>query len=84
MDLNPITAAAATSAATTGGDNNHHYDHHDHHHQQHGKIERIEAESIRRIVAGQAVTDLASAVKELVDNSIDAGSQSINGKLLVA
>ena len=45
-----------------------------------GVIRPIEQESIRRIVAGQAVSDLASAVKELVDNSLDAGSKSINSK----
>jgi DNA mismatch repair protein PMS2 len=44
------------------------------------EIRPIEAESVRRIVAGQAVTDLASAVKELVDNARDAGSKSINSK----
>jgi hypothetical protein len=43
-----------------------------------GIIQPIEEESVRRIVAGQAVSDLASAVKELVDNSLDAGSKSIN------
>jgi hypothetical protein len=47
------------------------------------EIRPIEAESVRRIVAGQAVTDLASAVKELVDNSLDAGSKSINSKFKV-
>jgi DNA mismatch repair protein PMS2 len=46
------------------------------------EIQPIEAESVRRIVAGQAVTDLASAVKELVDNSLDARSTSINSKLV--
>jgi DNA mismatch repair protein PMS2 len=45
-------------------------------------IRPIEAESVQRIVAGQAVTDLASAVKELVDNALDAGSQSINSTLI--
>lgn len=44
------------------------------------EIRPIEEESVRRIVAGQAVTDLASAVKELVDNSLDANSQSINSE----
>jgi DNA mismatch repair protein PMS2 len=47
------------------------------------EIRPIEAESVRRIVAGQAVTDLASAVKELVDNALDAGSKSINSKCVV-
>jgi hypothetical protein len=46
-----------------------------------GRIQKIDATSVQRIVAGQAVTDLASAVKELVDNSLDAASQSINGRL---
>jgi hypothetical protein len=45
-----------------------------------GKIQKIDAKSVQRIVAGQAVTDLASAVKELVDNALDACSQSINSK----
>lgn len=40
----------------------------------------MEASSVQRIVAGQAITDLASAVKELIDNALDAGSKSINSK----
>jgi len=48
-----------------------------------GDIRPIEAEAVRRIVAGQAVTDLASCVKELLDNSLDAGSKSINSKLVL-
>jgi len=43
-------------------------------------IRSIPAESVQRIVAGQAIFDLASAVKELVDNALDAGSKSINSK----
>jgi hypothetical protein len=34
--------------------------------------------TIHRMVAGQAVADLASAVKELVDNALDAGATRIN------
>jgi len=35
----------------------------------------------RQIVAGQAVSDIASTVKELVDNALDAGSRVIKIKL---
>jgi len=44
------------------------------------KIETMPDDAMRRIVSGQAVTDLASAVKELVDNALDAGSKNINGR----
>lgn len=44
------------------------------------EIRLISAEAAQRIVAGQSVTDLASAVKELVDNSLDAKSTNINSK----
>lgn len=46
----------------------------------HGVIIPMDAGSVQRIVAGQAVTDLASAVKELVDNALDAGAKTINSK----
>lgn len=46
-----------------------------------GAIRPIDEASVRRICAGQAVTDLASAVKELIDNALDAKSQTINSKL---
>lgn len=42
-------------------------------------IRPIASDAVRRIVAGQAVTDLASCVKELVDNALDAKSKTING-----
>lgn len=44
-------------------------------------IKPINEVEVRRIVAGQAITDLASCVKELVDNALDAGSKSIQIKL---
>jgi hypothetical protein len=48
--------------------------------QQQAVIIPMEAASVQRIVAGQAITDLASAVKELVDNALDAGAKVINSK----
>ena len=47
-----------------------------------GIIRPIASDAVCRIVAGQAVTDLASCVKELVDNALDAGSKTINGKFV--
>jgi len=47
-----------------------------------GAIRPIGEETRHRIISGQAVTDLASAVKELVENALDAGSGSINSKFL--
>ena len=40
----------------------------------------MDSSSVQRIVAGQAISDLASAVKELIDNALDAGSKTINSK----
>lgn len=40
-------------------------------------IERIDSVSVHRICSGQVVLDLATAVKELVENSIDAGATRI-------
>lgn len=40
-------------------------------------IQPIPPQAIQRIVAGQAITDLSSAVKELVDNAIDAGARRV-------
>eukprot|EP00957_Ditylum_brightwellii_P177993 13557834-Ditylum_brightwellii.AAC.1 len=38
----------------------------------------IDQNTVKRLVAGQAVMDLASIVKELIDNALDAGAKSIN------
>lgn len=51
------------------------------HEPQKASILPMEESSIQRIVAGQAVTDLASATKELIDNALDAGAKSINIRL---
>ncbi|KAA1473278.1 DNA mismatch repair protein MutL [Dentipellis sp. KUC8613] len=40
-------------------------------------IKAIDAQSIHRITSGQVVSDLQTAVKELVENSLDAGAKTI-------
>ena len=50
--------------------------------QQQRLIRPIPTAAIGRIVAGQAITDLASAVKELLDNAIDAGAKRVTGEYL--
>ena len=47
-----------------------------------GIIVPIAEDTVERIVAGQAVSDLSGAVKELIDNALDAGASSINIKLV--
>ena len=47
-----------------------------------GIIVPIAEETVERIVAGQAVSDLASAVKELIDNALDAGATTVHIKLV--
>ncbi|UYV62634.1 PMS2 [Cordylochernes scorpioides] len=44
-------------------------------------IQPIDSHSINKICSGQVIINLAQAVKELVENSIDAGSTSIEVKL---
>lgn len=40
-------------------------------------LKRIGADSVHKICSGQVVLTLAIAVKELVENSLDAGATSI-------
>lgn len=42
-----------------------------------GSIKAIDGSSVHRITSGQVVIDLQTAVKELVENSLDAGATSI-------
>jgi DNA mismatch repair protein PMS2 len=47
-----------------------------------GGIKAIDSSSVHRITSGQVVVDLQTAVKELVENSLDAGATSIGMSLL--
>lgn len=40
-------------------------------------IKSIEKSSVHRITSGQVLVDLQTAVKELVENSLDAGATNI-------
>ena len=44
-------------------------------------IQAIDQESVHKICSGQVITDLASAVKELIENSLDSGATLIEIKL---
>lgn len=41
-------------------------------------IRRIDEESVVELAAAQVIIDLATAVKELVENSLDAGASQIS------
>jgi DNA mismatch repair protein PMS2 len=44
---------------------------------QAGKVNAIDKSSIHRICSGQVILDLATSVKEIVENSLDAGATSV-------
>jgi len=48
-----------------------------------GSIQAIDASTVHRICSGQVVLTLATAVKELVENSLDAGATSIGDIIFV-
>lgn len=45
-------------------------------------IRPLDASSIHALTSGQVITSLASAIKELVENSLDAGATAIDIRLL--
>lgn len=49
-------------------------------HNMSSQINVIDKQSVHKICSGQVVLDLATAVKELVENSIDAGATSVGKK----
>lgn len=46
-------------------------------------ISRLDGNSVHHIVSSQVVIDLKGAIKELVDNALDAGSPSIGSNFCV-
>ncbi|WVQ82773.1 hypothetical protein IAT38_004905 [Cryptococcus sp. DSM 104549] len=46
-----------------------------------GSIKAIDTDSVHRLHSGQVVVDLRSAIKELVENSLDAGATNIDVRI---
>ena len=44
-------------------------------------IKSLDANTVHRICSGQVIINLANAVKELVENSLDAGSKTVEIRL---
>ena len=44
---------------------------------QTAKIQLIDSSIVHRICSGQVILDLATAVKELLENSLDAGASNV-------
>ncbi len=42
-----------------------------------GNIKSLDKSTVHRICSGQVIINLANAVKELIENSIDAGAKNI-------
>jgi len=47
----------------------------------HASIQAIDKTSVSKICSGQVILDLATAVKELVENALDAGATTIEVRL---
>ena len=46
-----------------------------------GNIKSLDSSTVHRICSGQVIINLANAVKELIENSIDEGSKTIEIRL---
>lgn len=46
-----------------------------------GRVQRISAQAVQRICSDQVIIDLQSALKELIENALDAGASKIDVRL---
>jgi len=46
-----------------------------------GRVQRISAQTVQRICSDQVIIDLQSALKELIENALDAGASKIDVRL---